>query len=164
MSNPSAAHIAVSAYEQALEAVEREEEAKRRQEERERAEFSERVEATLKHAQRLLGTIDWFPGAKWRVWDDRAGAPGAATGYGSGNTLVITDEPNGEIRLLVVRTLIDMNAPDAGFKMRVYFPALKSDRDTGYSYWDGPEVKNAADVGRCLKAAGNPLASDRHVV
>lgn len=142
-STPAVA-AALSAHEQALKAAEAEREAeaarKRAEQAAEDARHREAYEAALPTLN------EWFPRAEWVYY------PEGNYGY---DTILMEKgaEWSAPLKIKVQRTLIDMNAPEAGHRVRLY--CVENVQDTsmpGHSYWSGPEVKSAADVGRWLSA------------
>lgn len=93
-------------------------------------------------AQRLIHDSlleEWFPQEAWTVRDS-ASSKGAMMGVGIG---AVVRPRDASVNLM----LEPMNG-----KVRVSAVTTKLDSVTGYSYWDGPEVNSAADIGRYIEA------------
>lgn len=139
----SAKDIALKAYEQALAAVE----AERLAEQARKAE-----EARLKEARHqevfnaALPTLNsWFPGVDWTFEID---------GDFGGDTIVYDAGENQyppSFRLKIIRYLIDMNTPEAGYQIKFEVGDYVLDHQSGYHYFSGGTVKSPADIGRYLE-------------
>lgn len=151
----NAKDIALSAYSRAVAAEEvrlaaiedAKAEEKRKNEERHRGNF----EAAL------LILNEWFPGVQWTYeiegdW---------------GHDMIVYDASESQwppsFKLKVNRYLIDMNEPDAGYKMEFEVGDYVVDTMSGgYSYFSGTKVKSPADVGRYLKRKEDREANRRN--
>jgi hypothetical protein len=136
--------IALSAHAQALAAAEVErkaEDLRKAEEDRKRDEW---YRATFDTALPTLR--EWFPGVEWQY--------SLMGNYGL--DVIVTDASEvwpPSFRLRVSRTLIDMNKPNAGFKIDIEVGEYRQDTSLpGHSYFAGSKVKSAADVGRYLAA------------
>lgn len=141
-----AAEQALTAYELAVRA---EEERKAAEEAAERAENERRNAERLKDFEAALPVLaEWFPGVEW-TW---------AMMGDYGNDTVLWDVSEGwppSFMLRVQRFLIDMNEPEAGYRVKITVGDYVRDTSMeGYKYFQGAEVKSAADVGRYLATTG----------
>ncbi len=136
-----AADIARTAYEQALAAAEMERLHEEALKEDERRRKHAAHVAEFEAALPILAK--WFPGVEW-TWHEEGG-------YGFDT--IITDAAEDwppSFKLRVNRHLIDMNEPDAGYRVKIEVGDYRSDSQ-GYSYFSGGEIRSAADVGRYLE-------------
>ena len=79
----------------------------------------------------------WFPSHDWDLMS--YSSLGAMADYSDGTDVVVAPEDR-SIYLLIQGT-------DGG---RVYAVTHQADSATGFTYWSGPEVKSAVDVGMVL--------------
>lgn len=136
----SAAEIAQAAYEQAIEAAKAEKLDAIRAEAEARRIVETRADEVFKEGVKVLDR--WFPGVEWSIRDMHSGR-GSAMGYGHGEAVVVREaSSSAPCFYLMIERLRS--------QIRIYMVESKTDRDTSYGYWDGPEVKSAADVGRIL--------------
>jgi hypothetical protein len=137
-----AADIAARAHDQAIEAAEAEQRERDAEQARIAREKHERQKATYESALPTLS--EWFPGVEWdyTIMGDYA------------TDVVLFDAAESwppSFLLKVTRTLIDMNAPGAGYRTKIEVGDYVTDTSMpGYSYFRGGPVKSAADVGRYL--------------
>jgi hypothetical protein len=78
--------------------------------------------------------------------DDKPGSDGTAIGFDTTGQRIVLRDQHGEV------TLHFWRCTDGSGPSKVRIVTLHNDREIGYSYWSGPEVQNAADVGRVLAA------------
>lgn len=139
----SATNIALKAHEQALAAVEAERRAEEARKTKEARLEAERHRDDYRWALPTLN--EWFPGVEWKWYP--------AGGYSFDTILMEHDAPwSDPLKIKVQRTLLDMNeGPSAGYRVRLFcVERVQDTSEPGYSYWSGPEVKSAADVGHWL--------------
>lgn len=137
----SARDIALTAYQQALDAAEAEERAKIEAQRQERLRKEAQERETFEAALPILNR--WFPGVTW-TYDVEGDW---------GNDVIVTDadEADPTFKLKVNRYLRDMNDPAAGVTVEIEVGDYQRDSSMpGYSYFSGIKVKSAADVGRYL--------------
>lgn len=84
-----------------------------------------------------------FPCVKWEI---EFLALGNGIPMDTGECLVISDEDN-SMELMIIPTPL-------GHVESIHIVSRGRDRDTGYDYWSGPEIKSAADAGRYLSGRG----------
>lgn len=140
----SAKDIALSAYEQAKAAAHMEklhEEAL--QMDRERSNYLHN-KAVFEASLPILNK--WFPGIEWE-WQMEGDY---------GNDVIVWDASEEEwppsFKLKVNRFFIDMNEPDAGYKVEIQIGDYRPDNlSGGYNYFSGAVVRSAADIGLYLE-------------
>lgn len=103
----------------------------------------------------------WFPDVKWDEWDVMDfGSKGAAAGFGEGSDVIVAP-PDRSVHLLIEAARPEVPKSSGGAwparPLTVYAVEQKWDTgtssfNTGYPYWDGPEVKSPADIGQWIAA------------
>lgn len=140
---PSAKYVALCAAAIAREAAELEAAHKAAIQEDERR-WRESVHRKAYEAA-LPILAEWFPGVEWD-WFQMGD-------YNNDTILVDRSEPwPPSFRLMVIRYLLDMNEPEAGYKVEIKVGDYRQDSSLpGYSYFEGSKVTSPADVGRYLE-------------
>lgn len=105
----------------------------------------EKAASTLAHSP--LG--EWFPDEEFDIIDFASKGTAIGIDAHDGSACVVTDKQRSVLLLLQHDKAMDGTiwAPP-----RVYLVERKTDTDTHYSYYDGPEVRSVEDIGKAMIA------------